>query len=247
MQNVERDIKTIAYSSTSVTFADVNRILEALVTGLNGRPLKLAPKEQTYTDTETIFVPAQISKFATREQNFRLYKTIVTHHWAQNWFGTWHRSLEEITNKYKHPERAVHIFHALETIRLEACIKRELPGMAREMEQIRLLERAQFHTPFWRRSIDRLQRPDASVDDSYQLFASAYEHVMKIPRVSFQGILSPRQMEDCKAHRLRSGKKHLGDSSQRLNKSRAISVRLKTTPLRLSPPISQLTYRKIHD
>jgi hypothetical protein len=37
---------------------DVAGVLERLVCGLNGRPLKVAPADRGFTDTETIFGPA---------------------------------------------------------------------------------------------------------------------------------------------------------------------------------------------
>lgn len=64
-------------------------MLERFVCGLNGRPLKVAPGEHDDTDTETIFLPHVVGRMPEKEDNFRLYKAMTVHQWAQNWCGTW--------------------------------------------------------------------------------------------------------------------------------------------------------------
>ena len=74
---------------TGLSFDEVVNVLEAFVHGLNGRRLKVEVGEQAYTDTETLFLPATVSRFEQREDNFQLYKAMVVHQWAQTWYGTW--------------------------------------------------------------------------------------------------------------------------------------------------------------
>ncbi len=111
-------------------------VLDAFVAGLAGRRLKLAEGEQAYTDTETLFVPAALARLPDRQANFRLYKALIAHLWAQTWFGTWRGPFLERLDAYPDPGRALGLFQALETLRLDACLARELPGLAREMRAL---------------------------------------------------------------------------------------------------------------
>ena len=92
--------------STGLVFDDVANVLEAFVHGLNGRRLKIEAGEQVYTDTETLFVPATVSRFEQREQNFQLYKAMVVHQWAQTWYGTWRIDPDKVFGGHADCERA---------------------------------------------------------------------------------------------------------------------------------------------
>ena len=76
-----------------LAFEEVAGVLEAFVHGLNGRRLKIACDEESWTDTETLHLPASVSRFESREENFQLYKAMVVHQWAQTWYGTWRATL----------------------------------------------------------------------------------------------------------------------------------------------------------
>ncbi len=52
-------------------------VLDAFVAGLAGRRLKLAEGEAAWTDTETLFVPATLTRLPERQANFRLYKALI--------------------------------------------------------------------------------------------------------------------------------------------------------------------------
>ena len=105
-------------------------ILLPFLQGLAGRKLKLAEAEQAYTDTETIFIPAITALFETKKENFLHYKVTVAYLWAQIQFGSFRVNLESLTGD----EDKLNKFCALENIRLEACIERELPGLYRDMQ-----------------------------------------------------------------------------------------------------------------
>ena len=63
--------------------------------------------------------------------------------WAQIHYGTFRRenpkapTLSETLDGYADPERARELFHCLEQVRLEACVRRAFPGLARQMDRIR--------------------------------------------------------------------------------------------------------------
>jgi nitric oxide reductase NorD protein len=117
---------------TGIAFDDVVGVLEHFVTGLNGRRLKLDTARDCYTDTETLFLPALLNRFRNKQDNFSLYKYMLVNLWAQNWFGTWRVPDMSFLDAYPDYDKALHWFHILESIRLDACIARELPGLHRE-------------------------------------------------------------------------------------------------------------------
>jgi nitric oxide reductase NorD protein len=126
MDNIIFYADKLSGSSTSVDFNDYSKTIESLLTGLNGRPLKVETSEEIYTDTETIYLPERISSQNSQEENFQLIKASAVHLWAQTYYGTWRISKDDFNN-YENKERAIQAYHLLETIRLDEKIKKELP------------------------------------------------------------------------------------------------------------------------
>jgi nitric oxide reductase NorD protein len=125
-RDVENFARAYKARTTGVALDDVVNVLEMFVHGLSGRHLKIECGEHCYTDTETIFLPASVSRFPGREDNFQLYKVMVVHQWAQTWYGTWRIDVSERLDRFSNSGRALACFHALETLRLDARIKMEL-------------------------------------------------------------------------------------------------------------------------
>nr|VFK57793.1 MAG: nitric oxide reductase NorD protein [Candidatus Kentron sp. UNK]VFK69181.1 MAG: nitric oxide reductase NorD protein [Candidatus Kentron sp. UNK] len=169
-------------------------VLSHFVQGLSGRGLKLAPARFAYTDTETIFLPSVIAHLDERRKNFQLYKAHVAHLWAQARFGTFRAGLSSLMTDYPNTERALAAFHALEVMRLDARIGRELPGLHREMQMLR---RAFGEAPLsseWRDLTERLISPDATVWDSVALLPAACEVPLPAP-ACYQGRLDPKAVD----------------------------------------------------
>jgi nitric oxide reductase NorD protein len=80
-----------AQQITGLPLEEIERILDTFIAGLSGRHLSLVSSEQVYTDTETLFLPALLNQFSSREDNFILYKAMAVHLWAQTRFGTWQK------------------------------------------------------------------------------------------------------------------------------------------------------------
>jgi len=118
-------------------FDEHARILELFICGLSGRPLKLDVADEAWTDTETLHLPAYISTLPTQAENFGLYKISVAVLWAQGRFGTFRTDLTAACNRFADPARASALLSYLESLRLEACIRQVLPGIARDMERLR--------------------------------------------------------------------------------------------------------------
>lgn len=198
----------------SVTLDEVRPVLERFLRGLSGRSLAVEAGERIYTDTETIYLPARISRFAEREQNYRLYKAMAVHLWAQSRFGTFRRAtpdaphLSEWPARFDSGERALELFNLLETIRLTACIKRELPGLFREINALDQVAHPQDE--MWMRAIDRLEDAHADVTDTLETAAALYPLPTPWPKAPlYQGELDLEAARLVIERRLARGKNRL--------------------------------------
>jgi len=181
-------------------FEEVSTILLTFVRGLSGRYLKLEQGEASYTDSATIYLPAVVATMQTAADNFVLCKAMVALLWAQTRFGTFRADLTGTLSGYADSDKALKIFHALETLRLEACIGRELPGLYREM--LRLKNVSGWLMPAnWSKLAAILAQPGASVLDSLNLLAQAY--LGAVPAAPcYQGELRLDEVAVCAAARI---------------------------------------------
>ena len=181
--------------TTGLALEEIERLLETFIAGLGGRHLKLDNAEHVYTDTETLFLPALLNHFQTREDNLLIYKAIAVHLWAQTYFGTWRRSLTKVIQQFPQPDKAGCLFHTLERLRLDACIARELPGLHRDTNQKlkQLGERRVSKT--WQPIAEQLAAASATVQQSYDLLPQIYA-THTPDSVCYQGILMPERVED---------------------------------------------------
>jgi nitric oxide reductase NorD protein len=190
----------------SISFEDVVGVLEIFVHGLSGRRLKLEPAEEVWTDTATLYLPRRISRFGEREENYQLYKGIVAHLWAQARFGTFRHDasgdgLVARLARFHDPQRASTIFHALETVRLDACITRELPGLGRSLAAVQQRAGAiHYHGP-WRDAVTQLAEPGATTEDSLGWVERLWD--LPVPTACcYQGVLHPERAEQIMLERL---------------------------------------------
>jgi nitric oxide reductase NorD protein len=194
--------------ASGCVFEEQIGVLLPFVHGLSGRKLKLAQADELYTDTEVIFLPAVMAHLPDKRDNFLLYKAAVVHHWAQTRFGTFRFDLQDYLEQHKRPHRALCCFHALEIVRLEACIERELPGLYRELQTLKKKLQADPIPAGWQELTRCLQSRQATVRDSLALVDQAL--VMHLPVVSFyQGQLKPAAVAEVMAKRLPREKANL--------------------------------------
>ena len=192
MKNVEGYVQSITHAPASVTLQEVSRILESFVIGLSGRKLDIECGKLFYTDTESIRLPELSTTFSSREDNFTFYKAMTVHQWAQSWFGTWRINVDALVKIYKDPERALSLFHKLETIRLDACIGRELPGIARSMKSLCSTVNHQILSKHWQRAIEKLSESAATVQDTMFFLETVYKEENVPEDKIYQGCLNPR-------------------------------------------------------
>jgi nitric oxide reductase NorD protein len=199
LQRVAEDALTRRAGRDGQRFADLAQVLDAFTTGLAGRRLRLAVGDAAYTDTETLFVPAALTRFASRAENFRLYKCLIASLWAQNWFGTWREPALEQLAPYADRRRALALFAALEGLRLDARISAELPGLARDMD--RLGDRPPL-PPDWQDAAARVYAAGADAALSWTLAAELYRAgTAPLEPLCYQGELQPERVAEVMAAR----------------------------------------------
>jgi nitric oxide reductase NorD protein len=163
-----------------VVLEEVRGVLLTFARGLSGRRLQLEASDcqNAWTDGETLFVPEVVAQLPSASDNFVLCKALVAILWAQAHFGTLRLLLENPFSSYDDPDSALACFNMLETLRLEAHIERELPGLGRQMRQ---LESASLPQP-WQDFKSRLSQPDTQSRDSLNLLPEAMKHELPKPR-----------------------------------------------------------------
>ncbi len=232
MHNVDAYIQSLTLAPSTVTLDEMSRILESFIMGLSGRYLGIEASDIFYTDTESIRLPGISSQFSKREDNFTLYKAMVVHQWAQTWYGTWRMNVETLIKMFKDPERALSLFHKLETIRLDAHIERELPGIARAMkalnEKLNNQENSLKLSKAWLRAIEKLKEPDTTVQDSMFFLEAVYKDEYAPSDKFYQGSLNPHEARVVIESRARKEKQALADKLIRLQQELGESNRQNT-------------------
>jgi len=193
-------------NAADVLFEDVSGVLGNFVRGLAGRKLKLEQGEYPHTDSERIFLPAITAALESAADNFKLAKATCAMLWAQVRFGTLRVDLPAACAAYPDPERALRQLHGLETVRLTACIGRELPGLLRDMDRLRAL-RAETLPAGWGPLAEQLAA-SGSVEASLALLDAAYALPDFAPWC-YQGRLAPEAVAACRAARLEKEKARL--------------------------------------
>jgi len=207
--HVDQFIQNAHERTAGSVFEEKASILSYFCHGLSGRQLKLEEAESAYTDSETIFLPAIIGKLPTQEDNFTIYKAMLTYHWAQCRYGSFRLDLDEKLQNQPKPELFLKIFHALDTLRLNACIERELPGLYREMQRIKKELGEPALDASWQSLADKLGQPDTTVDDVLRL---TEENINTLPppvTTFYQGELHPDRIAAVMAARIANEKSHL--------------------------------------
>ncbi|MDC1071784.1 nitric oxide reductase activation protein [Gammaproteobacteria bacterium] len=184
LANVDDFLRTVESSKGEVRLdSRLNSILVHYLDGLSARSLHIKSGTAPTTDTETIFLPERLEVFSSKAQNTALYRMLVTQMWAQSYFGTFRRkdqktpTLSDQLDQYSDPARARVIFQRVEQARLDACIKRAFPGLARQMKALNTTP----EDPTWHTLIEPLLNPHCTVEDSLELVSTLYHSKAVIP------------------------------------------------------------------
>ena len=218
MQSLDAYIESITAAPSTVNFDEISRVLESIITGLNGRTLKLEPSDDLYTDTETIHLPEKISTFSERDKNFSLYKSIAVHQWAQTWFGSWRPNIENLVINFDDKQRAIELFHCLETIRLDANIQRELPGIGRVLGEFDSLLQVDDLPEPWQNAVDELSNTEATAHDSARLLYQLYDYDYMPGSTLYQGVMNPALARQTMEARIETDKENFKSELAQLQK-----------------------------
>jgi len=203
-----KDVETFAreYKArrSGLALDDVANVLEAFAHGLNGRRLKVAAGDHVYTDTGTLFLPSSVTLSTERDENFQLYKAMVVHQWAQTCSGTWRIDVSAALSACPDYARALACFHALETLRLDALVSRQLPGVFRSMQALRKTPDETL-TESWSAAREQLSRAGATVQDSLDLLPALLDQPLPAA-TPYQGVLRPADVASVREARIEADK-----------------------------------------
>ncbi|MDH5571789.1 MAG: VWA domain-containing protein, partial [Gammaproteobacteria bacterium] len=230
--DVNRFIQYSHESRAGTTYEDKASVLLHFVNGLSGRKLKLDQAEQSWTDTETIYLPAIIAQLNTPAENFLLYKITTTYHWAQICFGTFRAPLYEIISSHDQADKFIALFHALDSLRLEACINRELPGLYRELQVIKPQLTTIPTTKTWLELNGYLSQPDITVHDIIHITQTKLNELTPPAPAFYQGCFNFQAINDTMSKRIEKEKAllriHLAKLEQEIKHNKPESSKLKT-------------------
>ena len=211
MQQVEHYLELLLGGERSVRLGDVERLIESLLVGFGGRLLKVASAADPYTDTDTVYLPDLLDTCDTRAENFDLLKATVAHLWAQTRYGTY-RAPANALNGYSDRARARRYFHALETLRLDARIRHDMPGIGRILKRHNPPDTWERLSPEWAAAVEEISNLQATVEDSLRLLEDLYPTEAPLPEVSYQGVLRPELAAEIMAGRVEEERHQLADS-----------------------------------
>ena len=148
-----------------IALAPLQDRLARLLQTLSEGTLALAPGDTAWTDGVRVYLPAHLPANIDPGDGLARYKAQLALLWAQNRFGSYDfdYAMEMLPWSHSAPQTACALAWLawFEAIRLEACIARELPGLAAELQAA--------HRPFayeFAPMVCDLQTPRASVHDS---------------------------------------------------------------------------------
>lgn len=186
-------------------------VLLPFLQGLEGRRLKIEPGAFAWTDGEVIYLPEIVARLDNREDNFQLFKAIVAHLWAQTRYGTLNVDPAAAFDRYPDAAHAHAVFHALETLRLDARIAAELPGLHRRMRALSDALDDPVLPDDWQPAARALADRAAAVGDSLDWLARLHD-ASPPPLRCYQGQLDPAASWAARLHRIERDKARLRDS-----------------------------------
>ena len=231
IRNLDTFIHTAHERAHGSLLDDEIGVLLPFLHGLSGRKLKLEASDRTYTDSETIYLPPVMAVFSDKKENFLLYKATVAHHWAQIQFGTFRADLSRLRD-----DQLIK-FCALETIRLDARIKDELPGLHRQMQSLQNKFERTAEPAEYSGMINSLTSADASVQTTLELLDRvSYEQCPGI--YVYQGSIDPVAVAAAMSKRIEREKAFfrvaLADLARELNRTEQGDETPEETPARFS-------------
>ena len=190
-------------------FSEASNFIRHFVRGLGGRELQIISDKQTFTDTESLYLPAVYAIFPFAKTNFTLYKLTAAHLWAQTWYGTWCYEIVEKLIQHFSTDDVMPIFNRLECIRLDACMARDFPGLAREFEIFGYTNDDAFaQWSQWREYGRTLIESGTTAEDSIRLIDQVKQLPLP-PLKNYQGEMFVNQVHKVMIERIERDKSEL--------------------------------------
>jgi|TARA_B110000240_G_scaffold63075_1_gene71863 nitric oxide reductase NorD protein len=190
-------------------FSEASNFIRHFVRGLGGRELQIISDKQTFTDTESLYLPAVYAIFPFAKTNFTLYKLTAAHLWAQTWYGTWCYEIVEKLIRHCSTDDVMPVFNRLECIRLDACMARDFPGLAREFEIFGYTNDYAFaQWSQWREYGRTLIESGTTAEDSIRLIDQVKQLPLP-PLKNYQGEMFVNQVHKVMIERIERDKSEL--------------------------------------
>ena len=217
MQQVEDYLRVIMGTPQGIRLDEIVPLVETLLVGFGGRAMHVEAAAEPYTDTATVYLPERLDACGTRAENFELLKATVAHLWAQTRYGTY-RAPTGAFSAYPDPARARRCFHALEMLRLDARIRRDMPGIGRILERHNPPAAWRRLSPVWEAAVAQLADLQATVEDSLQWVRKVYAEPAALPSVPYQGTLRPELASEVMVQRLEEERQQLSVALHNLSR-----------------------------
>ena len=203
INSLDSYIADIQSTKRGLRFEDIRFVLQHFIYGLDGRHLEIRVGDETYTDSEVLYLPAVIDFSSDNEFNFNLFKAYAVHQWAQCWYGTWR--FDQFQPLLDNPQLTV-AFHRLESERLNACIRRDYPGLARQLNQIG----GHNDDIAWTEMTEPLRYQQSDVTTTFDILKGIDPTDIPAP-LTYQGCLKPGLVKKVQTARIEKQKKQLLD------------------------------------
>jgi len=164
-------LEALEEAASGVSLRSVARMLKLFAAGLSGQPVTVRPRDEgggavapqslAPSDGATIFLPARMRRYPSKDDNLRFYKVLTAHEAGHLEYGTYAlpmarladlaaqaalrygraaasppASLDELFKLYPTPLLIHDLWVMAEDARVEACLKAEYPGLRRDMEAV---------------------------------------------------------------------------------------------------------------
>ncbi|MCX5869108.1 MAG: VWA domain-containing protein [Deltaproteobacteria bacterium] len=138
MDDVEGNFLCRIRGEKGLTLAEIIPKLLPYIRGLSRKTLDLQPSASLHTDTNTLFLPREITSPANLSHNFYIYKLLASFLWAgieQDIYcqqQTDPETLENFILSFEDQKLAMACYHLLQTVRVADFLKAYLPGLIRD-------------------------------------------------------------------------------------------------------------------
>ncbi len=217
--------------------SEIEARLTRFIHGLSGRPLALAAGAAAWTDTETIYLPTEQESQPEAGANRRLYKVQAVILWAQTRFGSFGSTAVDLGQALAHwldtedQGRCLRWLSALESVRLEARIAFELPGLGAEIAAVRGPWPAALAA-----LLPRLYQPQATLADTLALLPLCLLDGKDAPRLPHAVAIDPAAALRVRALRIERDMKTVSRAISALEASAGSAGRPEQAEQRMAAP-----------